>query len=107
MKRGVWLSYDLGVDGDYSGLYRWLDDHKANECGDSVAYFKFEATEDLVEEIRGAIEQAVELKKRDRIYVVYTGQDGKPHGKFLVGSRRRAAWEGYGSTQLSAEDEPE
>lgn len=33
----VWISYDLGVQADYDGLYQWLDEHKARECGDSVA----------------------------------------------------------------------
>ena len=25
----VWISYDLGVRGDYEGLYAWLDAHDA------------------------------------------------------------------------------
>jgi hypothetical protein len=33
----MWMSYDLGVKGDYEGLYAWLDDHEAKECGNSVA----------------------------------------------------------------------
>ena len=30
----IWLSYDLGVDGDYENLYAWLDHKEAKECGD-------------------------------------------------------------------------
>ena len=33
----MWMAYDLGVKGDYEGLYAWLDDHSAAECGNSVA----------------------------------------------------------------------
>lgn len=29
--RTIWISYDLGVQGDYEGLYGWLDTHKARE----------------------------------------------------------------------------
>ena len=31
----VWISYDLGIRGDYEGLYAWLDSHRAKECGDA------------------------------------------------------------------------
>ena len=31
----IWISYDLGVRGDYEGLYAWLDSHGAKECGDT------------------------------------------------------------------------
>lgn len=30
---------NLGVQGDYEGLYAWLGEHRAKECGDSVAVF--------------------------------------------------------------------
>jgi len=42
MKKAVWISYDLGIKGDYQGLYSWLDDHDAIECGNSVAFIQFE-----------------------------------------------------------------
>ena len=38
----MWMSYDLGVKGDYEGLYAWLDDHDAKECGNSVAFLRYE-----------------------------------------------------------------
>lgn len=33
MEVRVWLGYDLGVKGDYPGMYAFLDDHDAIECG--------------------------------------------------------------------------
>lgn len=42
MEKAVWITYDLGVQGDYKGLYAWLDDHQATECGDSTAFFNYE-----------------------------------------------------------------
>ncbi|MDR0845353.1 MAG: hypothetical protein LBN71_09030 [Tannerella sp.] len=26
MEKAIWLNYDLGVGGDFQGLYSWLDD---------------------------------------------------------------------------------
>lgn len=40
MEKSYWLSYDLGVGGNYDKLYGWLDDHNAVPCGDSVAFEK-------------------------------------------------------------------
>ena len=42
MKQWVFLSYDLGFQGNYSELYKWLDTHKAQECGDSYCRFIYE-----------------------------------------------------------------
>jgi hypothetical protein len=32
MKKAVWISFDLGVQGDYEGLYGWLDRLDAQTC---------------------------------------------------------------------------
>lgn len=37
----IWLSYDLGKDGDYTNLYRWLNGYNAIECGNSNAFFYY------------------------------------------------------------------
>jgi hypothetical protein len=47
-----WLSFDLGVRGDYEALYEWLDALDAKECGDSVATFLSPNThEEIAEEL--------------------------------------------------------
>ena len=38
MKHFVWISFDLGVKGDYEGMYAWLDSKDAKECGDSTVH---------------------------------------------------------------------
>jgi hypothetical protein len=38
MKSAIWLTFDLGVRGDYETLYTWLDQRLAKECGDNVAF---------------------------------------------------------------------
>jgi hypothetical protein len=36
-KIAIWFTYDLGVGGDFQGLYSWLDDREAIECGNNNA----------------------------------------------------------------------
>ena len=52
MKSAVWISYDLGVNGDYESLYSWLDIQGAKECGTSVAYLTYTHVDDLMESLR-------------------------------------------------------
>jgi hypothetical protein len=49
LKKTIWLSYDLGIRGDYKGLYEWLDNHEAKECGDSVGVLIYEFNNNLEE----------------------------------------------------------
>ena len=104
MLKGIWLSYDLGVDGDYEGLYYWLDNNSSKECGDSVAFFKYKYKSDILIELAKDIKNQVKLRKKDRIYVIYL--DGKSHkGRFIFGNRKRAPWEGYAAIGEEITDE--
>jgi hypothetical protein len=95
-KQSVWLSYDLGVRGDYEGLYRWLDKNKAKECGDSVAYFMFTYQNDLLKELKTDITKSVLFENNSRIYVVrYDKDEKKNKGTFIIGGRKAAPWTGY------------
>lgn len=92
----VWLSFDLGVRGDYENLYGWLDSHAAKECGDSVAVFRYAWKEDLARELEAELSKAVKFDKRTRVYLIYRDRKmEKNRGKFIVGGRRASAWEGY------------
>ena len=108
MTKWVWISFDLGVGGDYEGMYAWLDDHSAEECGDSVALVKnYEYSKDFVAELREDIKTDVKLTSRARIYAFYGGDDGNVKGTWLVGRRKKAPWTGYGSLEEeSSTDEP-
>jgi len=105
----VWLSYDLGVRGDYTGLYEWLDDHKAKECGNSVAFFKYDIDEDRTSDfsknLKDDIENKVEFKKHDRIYIMFKDAQKKIKGTFLFGKRKSSPWKGYGGTDEEEIDE--
>jgi len=112
MTKWVWISFDLGVSGDYEGMYAWLDDHGAKECGDSVALVQYEPHKDLVAELREEVNTNVRLTSRSRIYVIYRGDDTKIKGTWLAGRRKQAPWTGYGSledegsTDEGSTDEP-
>jgi hypothetical protein len=59
----VWLSYDLGIKGDYGDLYLWLDEHKALECGDSIATFFWDTIPNIKERIKESLKESIEFKK--------------------------------------------
>jgi len=102
-KKGIWISYDLGLKGDYTGLYTWLDTVQAKECGDSFAFFQIEDDGDLKQIIKKEIENNVSLNKSDRIYIIYPDEEtGKTKGSFIYGGMKRASLEGYsiGSTNI-------
>ena len=97
MTKTFWLSYDLGLNGDYNGLYTWLDSNQAKECGDSLAVFKFEYEDDYVNEIKVDLKENVNFKSSDRVYLIFRDRedDNIVKGRFLIGRRKPAPWEGY------------
>jgi hypothetical protein len=105
-RQSIWLSYDLGVEGDYEGLYEWLAKHDARECGDSVAWFEYRYRASLVPELRAELTKEVTVGRRTRFYAIYS-EDGRIRGKFILGGRRRAPWEGYSTDDDEGEDLPE
>jgi hypothetical protein len=94
MKHFIWLSFDLGVRGDFEGMYAFLDEHGAKECGDSMAAFSYEFKKDLLAELTKDIQSSVTLDRRARVYVVYPKKD-RHFGKFIIGKRKSAAWAGF------------
>ena len=104
MQSTIWLSYDLGVSGDYEGMYTWLDDRGAKECGFGLAVFRYSHENDLVESLKREISSAVSLNKYSRIYVIFR-QNDKTKGRYLVGRRRDAPWVGFGNSYEPKDDE--
>lgn len=94
-----WLSYDLGVRGNYSGLYEWLDSKGARECGDSLATFMSDRTSDeLGKELRKLVNDA-----KARAYLIGPDQEsGRAIGRFVLGKRKSAPWAGYFSAAVDA-----
>ena len=106
MKKHVWISYDLGVKGDYEGLYTFLDSYDAKECGDNVAGFQFTYRENLLDELTEEINSHIELTKKTRIYVIRR-ENGKVKGRFIIGKRRTPPWSGYSQKSEDEEDTSE
>lgn len=95
-----WLSFDLGLRGNYEDLYEWLDNMNAVECGDNLASFVTDKTrEQIVKELRKFLKNA-------RVYII-SKYKGKYVGKFVLGKRKQAPWTGYGGQLLGEEEEEE
>jgi hypothetical protein len=86
-----WLSYDLGLRGNYESLYEWLDSQGAEECGEALATFHSKKSRD---QLRGDLREALGDTARVRIYLI----DRLRGGTFLIGKRKAAPWAGYSQT---------
>jgi hypothetical protein len=115
-KKGIWLSYDFGLKADYTGLFTWLDNKNAVECGNSMAFFLYEFDDatlsanpkSLVESLSSEINEYVKLAKNDRIYVVWKEPvSQKMKGDFINGSRKHSPWEGFGQRKAEAVSDSE
>ena len=84
-----WLSYDLGLRGNYESLYEWLDLQSAEECGESVATFRSRKT---IEEIHDELLELIGEARKHRLYLIDSSGGA---GKFILGSRKAAPWTGY------------
>jgi len=107
MKQLIWISYDLGIDGDYESLYHWLDSKSARECGDNIAVLSYEYSNSLLSDIKRDLKKSVGLRDKDRVYIIYRDKKTKLlKGKFIVGKRKLAPWKGYsGVISEDIEDE--
>ena len=97
MRQFIWISFDLGLKGDYEGMYTWLARNKARECGDSLACCWYEHAGDLLAFVTKDLRKSVEFNAKSRVYVIRLVQ-GRMKGTFVVGHRRAAPWAGYADT---------
>jgi hypothetical protein len=103
-KIAIWLTYDLGVGGDFQGMYSWLDDNEAVECGNNVSFLKYKLTKqikadkELVELIKSDLLEKVKFIPSNRIYIIWRSlEKGNIIGNFIIGKRKSSPWEGYGT----------
>jgi hypothetical protein len=104
----IWLTYDLGVGGDFPSIYSWLDDKKAVECGNNVACLNLPYPDNInsdkafVEFLKSELENKIKFQPGNRIYIVRKAFDqdrqGKTIGSFVIGKRKANPWEGFGET---------
>ena len=75
-KKRIWISFDLGVTGDYDRLYEWLDEHNAVECGNGFATLEYEFKNytseynDLFTELRNDLISSPGLDDKSGVFVV-------------------------------------
>lgn len=96
MEVRIWISYDLGQEGDYAGMYAWLDGHNAVECGGSMASLLVDCKrrETVESDVLAELHENVDLKPSDRIYLLYRREDNMTKGTFLYGNRKESPWKG-------------
>jgi hypothetical protein len=101
-KTRYWISFDLGLMGDYSRFYEWLDSQDAEECGSGMASVVSTQTRDkMVAEIQNILKDA----PRARVYLISKQPDGRFGGKFIAGGRKAAPWAGFAVHASNALDE--
>ena len=103
-RNAIWLSFDLGIQGDYESLFTWLDSNMALECGDNLAFLNYEHKGNLLKDLKADLANSVKIDKRSRIYVIYLDPNKKMKGKFLYGKRKSPSWAGYGPEGGDEED---
>lgn len=116
MKQVVYISYDLGFQGDFPKLYEWLDSHSAAECGDSFCRLiydfksvqqvaKDEDSNAMIEELRNDLKESINFANTDRVYAVSEFcLKGKTQmaGIFLIGRRKQSnPWDGASKNEES------
>lgn len=107
MDQRIWISYDLGINGDYESLYTWLDNHGAKECGDSIATLTYQYRQNILNDLTRDLKKHINLVKKNRIYVIFKDPTKGWKGKFIIGGRKRAPWEGYSTTEYEEDDDYE
>ena len=93
-----WICFDLGLRGEYTELYAWLDQQRATECGDNVATFKSEKSR---EQITKELLKVLDVKRGPRVYII----DRHVGGRFVIGKRKVAPWTGYAQTSIDSDAE--
>ncbi len=105
-KKAIFLSFDLGLKGDYQSMYSWLDEKGAKECGNSLAFFtSSEFDGDIPKKLEKDLRNNIDFSNTDRVYIIYWNEkEKKLKGKFIIGNRKRAVWEGYRQDSSDQED---
>lgn len=121
MNKTIFLAFDFGMKGDYEGLYRWLDEHHAEERGYGLAFIKNydmpnvikpvkskggkENDIALAQYLKNEISEYVNIGKGDRIYLIFRSfRTSKIIGTFLFGNKRQAPWAGYAQKDNNISD---
>ena len=102
----IWISFDLGVRGNYPALYTWLDSHLAKECGDSLAFLNYTYDGDLKDALKVDLGRCMTPHSPTRVYLIYRDKSSNRNkGVFVFGGRRAPAWTGFAQKDDTGVDE--
>jgi hypothetical protein len=102
----IWISFDLGVRGDYESMYEWLDSYDAKECSSNLAVLSYEYTGRLLDSLKSELKKTIAIDRRTRIYIIHwNALEKKIKGSFLFGTRKAPPWTGYADGDEETEDE--
>ena len=105
-EKTIYLSYDLGLRGNYNSLYAWLDKYKARECGAGLAVLDYpKSGSNFLDLLDEELSREVPFNKEDRLYAIWREKDtNKLKGRFLRGSRKAEPWAGFSAAPSAVED---
>lgn len=104
IKKTIFISYDFGMKGDYEGLFKWLDENKAEERGYGIGVIKeysyddssIKTDLDFMKLIRNELKERIKIGSSDRIYMIWNSlESNKTKAGFLFGKGKQSPWTGY------------
>jgi hypothetical protein len=103
MKKTIFISYDFGMKGDYEGLFKWLDEHNAEERGYGIGIIKEYSCDrpikkdlDFLKFVRNELKDRIKVGSNDRIYMIWNSfETNKIKAGFLFGKGKQSPWTGY------------
>ena len=104
MKRPIFISYDFGMKGDYDGLFKWLDENKAEERGYGIGFIKeynykensIKTDIDFLRFVRSELKKRIKIGSSDRLYMIWNSlESSKIKAGFLFGKSKQSPWTGF------------
>lgn len=103
MKKTIFISYDFGMKGDYEGLFKWLDEHNAEERGYGIGIIKeyncrssIKTDLDFLKSIKNELNNKIKVGSNDRIYIIWKSfESNKIKAGFAFGKSKQSPWTGY------------
>lgn len=103
MNKTIFITYDFGMKGDYEGLFKWLDEHNAEERGYGIGIIKkynynslIKTDIEFLKSVRIELKNKIKISSNDRIYMIWNSiEENKIAAGFLFGKSKQSPWTGY------------
>ncbi len=92
------------MKGDYEGLFKWLDENKAEERGYGIGMIKdypfdsnvIKTDVDFLKLIKSELKKRIIIGSSDRLYMIWKSlETNKIQAGFLFGKSKQSPWTGY------------